>query len=152
MVTMTGTFAPIGVPSALAGRVRSPRSFTPSDIGMARSLMVVVCVYCAGRGCQVLTLAVLEAPSAGETARGAATRAPVVTAASSTRTSGRDDIEGSSRSCCWVQRPEVEPVTAGDAGHRVARRHMRHKNPRAAGDSAFVSQQSPPGHPGTALV
>ena len=61
MVTITGTFAPIGVPSALAGRVRSPRSFTPSDIGMARSLMVVVCVYCSGRGFQVLALAVLVA-------------------------------------------------------------------------------------------
>src|ERR1700712_4998459 len=55
---MTGTFAPIGVPSALAGRVRSPRSFTPSDIGIARSLTAAVLVYCAGRGFQVDAAAV----------------------------------------------------------------------------------------------
>src|ERR1700710_1942513 len=91
MVTITGTLAPIGVPSALAGRVRSPRSVTPSDIGMARSLMVVVWVYCSGRGFQVLAAVVLAAASAGVTARGVATRAPAATAASSTRTSGRGD-------------------------------------------------------------
>ena len=45
MVTTTGTLAPIGVPSALAGSVRSPRSFTPSDIGIARSLTTVVSAY-----------------------------------------------------------------------------------------------------------
>ena len=39
MVTTTGTLAPIALPSASAGRVRSPRSFTPSDIGIARSLV-----------------------------------------------------------------------------------------------------------------
>src|SRR4051812_16081586 len=138
MVTMTGTFAPIGVPSALAGNVRSPRSFTPSDIGMARSLMVVVCVYCAGRGCQVLAVAVLVAASAGVTASGAATRAPAATAASSTRTSGRDDIE-------------VPPVAVAGCNDRRWNRLQLVTRVTGAGVS-HASQESRPGRPGTALV
>src|ERR1700710_1014179 len=104
MVTITGTLVPIGVPSALAGRVRSPRSFTPSDIGMARSLVVLVWVYCSGRGFQGLDAAGVVAAWAGMTASGAVRRAPVVTAVSSTRTSGRGDI--------WVP-PLDRPVSGG---------------------------------------
>src|SRR6059058_3499449 len=63
MVTTTGTLVATGVPSALAGRVRSARSLTPSDIGIARSLTVVVPGYCSGRGFQVLAGAV-EVPAA----------------------------------------------------------------------------------------
>src|SRR6476661_7352782 len=97
---MTGTLAPMGVPSALAGRVRSPRSFTPSDIGMARSLVTEVWVYCSGRGCQVLVAAATVATVLGTVAAsagvargsGPATRAPATAGATSRRASERDDI------------------------------------------------------------
>src|SRR6478735_8197464 len=116
---MTGTLAPMGVPSALAGRVRSPRSFTPSDMGMARSLLTEVCVYCAGRGCQVWAAAAAGAvaASAGVTrASGPATRAPATAGATSRRANECDDI--------WIlpwvcreKRRELERVTEGDRRH-----------------------------------
>src|SRR3954447_11900133 len=100
MVTTTGTLVPMGVPSALAGRVRSARSLTPSDIGMARSLIVVVPGYCSGRGFHTLAGAAVVvvlvpavvAARAGAIASGAATRAEPAASVVASRTSGRSDI------------------------------------------------------------
>src|ERR1700710_2406524 len=75
MVTTTGNLAAMALPSASAGRVRSPRSFTPSDIVIAMSLVVTVFEYCSRRG---VHFAWLVAACAGSmTARGATTRAAV---------------------------------------------------------------------------
>src|SRR4051794_1568715 len=104
MVTTTGTLVPMGVPSALAGSVRSARSLTPSDIGMARSLIVVVPGYCSGRGFHalagvavVLVLMLVLVPAvvaawAGAMASGAATRAEPAASVVASRTSGRSDM------------------------------------------------------------
>src|ERR1700712_4348284 len=83
MVTTTGSLAAIALPSASAGRVRSPRSFPPSDIVIAMSLVVTVLEYCAGRG---VHFAGLVAACAGSmTVRGATTRAAVAASTASRR-------------------------------------------------------------------
>ena len=54
MVMITGSGVVTTDPSARAGRTRSPRSTTPSSIGIARSLVVTVAGYCSGRGFQCI--------------------------------------------------------------------------------------------------
>src|SRR4051794_25229017 len=66
MVMITGSGRVTTEPSARTGRTRSPRSTTPSSIGIARSVLVVVAAYCAGRGVQCI-LRAGAAATAGRT-------------------------------------------------------------------------------------
>ncbi len=96
MVMITGSGRVTTEPSARVGRTRSPRSTTPSSMGIARSVVVAVPGYCSGRGFQcIFRAAVGTSAGSREIARGVAPCAAGVRAEPGQPDQQREDREDS---------------------------------------------------------